>query len=183
MCSSGGSPPQDYTNQRKSAEMMRWMNQDWQSRFQPIESGLLDELKNRDANTGKAVTEARATADKSFNATAGMAQRNLSRYGGQMDADQQAAMQRERSIQGGASKVAAGNMARDATTARYDQLGANAMALGRGVQGQAISGMQTAAGNEANRNIQNQQIAAQNSANNWNMLGTAAGIGGMAFLL
>lgn len=179
MCTGGSSspPPQDTASQEKYAELMRWMEEDWEQRFKPIEEGLIDEVMNKDQKIAENVQDAQTAAQLSYDATVGMSERNMARYGTEMDEDQLAAQERTNNIASQGAEISAMNMARDASVARYDQLQQNMMALGRGVQGQAISGMGSAANMEANRNIQNQQIYGQNQSNMWGTIGT---IGGMA---
>ncbi len=183
MCTGGGSPPQDTANQEKYAEMNDWLYQDWETRFKPIEESLLDELANKDKNIAKQADAAGQAAKTSYDATLGMSERNMARYGAELDEDQLAAQERSNTMAGQGAQISAQNMARDATSARYDQLQQNMVALGRGVQGTAISGMSSASGMETNRNAQNQQIYGQNQAAGWNALGTAAGLAGTAIML
>ena len=182
MCSSG-SPPESYENQQKYAEMIEWMEDDWEARFKPVEEMLLGELENRDTNTRENVSAAQEAAKTSYDATLGMSERNMQMYGTELDADQQAAADRSAEITGQGTQIAAGNLARDASTARYDQLEQNMVSLGRGVQGAAISGMGSAAGLEANRNATNQSIYAQNKANAWGAAGSVASMAAMAMMM
>ena len=179
MCSSG-SPPKSYVTQKKYADMMQWLEADWQNRFKPIEDSLLGELENRDENTHQQADEAKAAAAKSYDATMGMTERNMDMYGTTLDEDQAAAMANQQDIGSGGAQISAGNMARDATTARYDQLEQNMVGLGRTGQGTAISGMGSAAGMESNRSAKNQGIDAQNKASTWQTIGTVASIAAMA---
>ena len=181
MCSSG-EPPQDYETQQQYAEMIQWMEADWQARFKPIEEEMLGELENRDENTRAAADEARTAAGNQYENTIGMTERNMDMYGTTMDADQAAAMENQQAIGGSGAQVAAGNMARDASTARYDQLEQNMVGLGKGVQGTAISGMGSAAGMESNRNAQNQSLYAQSKAQKWNTVGQVASIAAMVMM-
>ncbi len=180
MCS--GSPPQDTTNQDKYADMIDWMGDDWEQRFKPIEESLLDEVMNKDANIRKNVDAAGVAADKSYEATLGMSERNMSRYGTEMSEDQQAAMDASSSLSAQGAKIGAQGMARDASTQRYDQLQQGMMSLGTGIKTGAISGMGSAANMESQRNQQNQQIYGQSQAGFWNTLGSAASIGAMFML-
>ena len=182
MCS-GKKPPQDTANQDRYAEMIKWMGDDWEQRFQPIEEGLLNEVMNRDANIRKNVAEAGAAADKSYEATLGMSERNMARYGTELSEDQQAAMDASSSLSAQGAKIGAQGMARDATTARYDQLQNSLMTLGTGIKTGAISGMGTAANMEAQRNQQNSQIYAQNKGSFWNTIGNVAGTVGSYYLM
>jgi len=178
MCT-GGKPPQDYESQQKYADMIKWLDEDWENRFKPIEESLIGELENKDENIRKSSLEARQAAGRSFDATLGMAERNMSRYGTELTEDQQAAQERSQAMAGNAAQISAGNMARDATTARYEQLQQGMLNLGRGIQSGAISGMGSAAGMEANRNQQNWNIYGQKQGNFWNAIGSAAGMYGM----
>lgn len=182
MCSSG-EPPQDYETQEQYADMMQWLEADWDTRFKPIEEQLLGELENRDENTRQQADEARLAAEKSYDATLGMTERNMDMYGTTYDEDQASAMANQQEIGSSGAQIAAGNMARDATTARYDQLEGNMTNLGRGIQGTAISGMSSAAGMEANRNSQNQNIYAQSQAAKWGAVGQVASMAGMALMM
>lgn len=176
MCS-GSKPPQDTANQDRYAEMVDWLGDDWEQRFKPIEESLLNEVMNKDENIRKNVDAAGAAADKSFEATLGMSERNMSRYGTELSEDQQAAMDASSNLAQQGTKIGAQGMAREATTARYDQLQQGLMSVGTGIKSGAISGMGNAANMEAQRNNQNQNLYAQNQGGFWNTLGTAAGMG------
>lgn len=180
MCS--GSPPQDTTNQDKYAEMIDWMGDDWETRFKPIEEGLLDEVMNKDANIRKNVEAAGEAANTSYEATLGMSERNMARYGTEMSEDQQAAMDASNDLSQQGAQIGAQGMARDASTARYDQLQQGMMSLGTGIKTGAISGMGSAANMEANRYSQNQQIYGQSQAGIWNSIGSIAGMAGMMMI-
>ena len=181
MCT--GSPPvEDVENQEKYSDMMDWMYEDWENRFQPIEEDLLTELENKDENIAKQAQLSGEAAKTSYDATVGMSERNMARYGTELDEDQLAAQERSNAMAGQGAQISAQNMARDATSARYDQLQQNMVSLGRGVQGTAISGMSSASGMEANRNATNQQIYGQNQAAMWDTVGTAAGLAAMVIM-
>ncbi len=182
MCGSG-QPPQDKEAQEKYAEMIKWMDSDWEQRFKPIEQGLLNELENKDENIRQSATQAKETAGKSYEATLGMAERNMSRYGTELSADQQAAQERQQKTAGQGAQVSAGNMARDATTARYEQLQNGMLNLGRGIQSGALSGMGSAANMESNRNQQNWDIYGQKKGSFWSGIGSLAGMAGMAYIM
>ena len=178
MCG-GGRPPQDTEAQDRYADMIRWLDEDWETRFKPLESSLVQELQNKDENIRQSAEQAKQTAEKSYQASLGMADRNMAKYGTQLSEDQLAAQQRQQSIAGQGAVVGAGNMARDATTARYEQLQNGMLNLGRGIQSGAVSGMGNAAQMEANRNRQNMDIYYQNRGNRWSSLGSAIGMAAM----
>ncbi len=181
MCT-GSAPEQDTETQEKYAEMMGWMYDDWETRFQPLEQELLDEVTNRDENIRKNVDTAGVEANKSYEATLGVSERNMARYGTEMDADQQAATDLSNSMSQQGSQISAQGMARDASTARYDQLAAGMMGVGTGVKTGAISGMGSAAGMESQRNQYNQNAWGQSQASMWNTIGGLASMGGMMYL-
>lgn len=181
MCGSGP-PPEDKEAQEKYAEMVRWLDDDWETRFKPLEQSLLGELENKDANIRKSSEQAKATAGKSYEATLGMAERNMSRYGTELSDDQKEAQERQQQIAGQGAVVGAGNMARDATTARYEQLQNGMLNLGRGIQSGALSGMGSAANMESGRNQQNWDIYGQKKGNFWGSVGKVAGMAGMMMM-
>ena len=180
MCT-GSKPKSDYTAQNKYSDMINWLDEDWQQRFKPLEESLINELENKDQNIRKNVDEAGIAAQKSHEATLGMANRNMARYGTELSADQQAAQERSQNLAGQGSQISSRNMARDATTARYDQLQRGMLNLGTGIRSGALSGMGSAANLESQRNQQNQQIYAQKKGNFWNTIGTAASIAAMYY--
>lgn len=175
-------PEQDTETQEAYADMLNWMYSDWETRFQPIEQELLDEVMNRDENIRQNVETAGAEANKSYEATMGISERNMARYGTEMDADQRAATDLSNDISQQGSQISAQGMARDASTARYDQLATGMMGVGSGVKTGAISGMGTAANMEAQRNNYNQNAYAQSQAQFWNTLGGAASTGAMIYM-
>ncbi|MCG7915921.1 MAG: hypothetical protein JAY71_18805 [Candidatus Thiodiazotropha weberae] len=182
MCFGGSKPAEDTYVQDKQAALMQQMEADWASRFKPIEEELIGELMNRDQAIRRNVYEAGEAAQDSYQATQDMAERNMARYGTQMDADQKAAQERSDAMASKGAIISARNMAREGTTARYEGMQKNMTSMGRGVQMQGIQGLNSAAGMEANRNQQNSQIYAQNQAAGWQTLGAAAGMAGMVMM-
>lgn len=181
MCMTG-EPPQDYETQEQYAEMMQWMEADWEARFEPIEEQLLGELENRDENTREQAEEAKVAAKKSYDATLGMSERNMDMYGTTLDEDQAAAMANQQELGSSAAQISAGNMARDATTQRYDQLEGNMAAMGQGIKGSAISGMGSAAGMEADRNTQNMKLYSDAKSSTMSTIGSIAAIAAMVMM-
>ena len=178
MC--GGSAPQQSTYvQEKQAALMQQLEADWGARFKPIEEGILNELANRDTVINRNVYESGEAAQKSYEATAQQAERNMASYGTQMDETQKAAMERSDAIAGQGSVIGARNMARDSSIGRLEQQQNAMVNLGTGIQGNAISGLNTAAGMEASRNKQNSQIYASNQASTLGTIGTVVGMAAM----
>ncbi len=176
MCT-GSPPPEDTDNQEAYAEMSEWMYNDWETRFQPIEQSLLDEVMNKDEHIAEQAEAAGDAAVASYNATLGMSERNMARYGTEMDADQQAATDRTTAMDAQGAEISAQNMARESAAARYQQLQADMVALGRGVQSTSLGGMQSAAGMEADRNASNQGAYGSHKASQYQAAGTAAAMG------
>ncbi|WP_420588249.1 tail fiber domain-containing protein [Bacterioplanoides sp.] len=174
MCASA--PEISTEAQDKQAAMVNWMGEDFEQRFQPLEQSLLDEVTNKNANIRQSVDEAGIAANKSYEATLGMSERNMARYGTELSEDQQAAMDASSALSAQGTQIGAQGMARDATTARYDQLQQGLMTLGSGIKSGAISGMTSAANLEANRNSQNQQLYAQSQSDMMSAIGTVAAL-------
>lgn len=182
MC--GGSEPEQSTYVAdKQAALIAQLEADWGARFKPIEEGLVNELMNRDSVIRRNVYESGEAAKQSYQASKDMAKRNMASYGTQMDASQKAAMERSDAIAGQGSVISARNMARDSTIGRMEQQQQGMVNLGTGIQNQAISGINQAAGMEANRNAQNSQIYAQNKNSQLGVLGSIAGLAGMYMMM
>lgn len=64
MCS-GSEPEQDYTDQNKQSDMIKWMDSNWETKFKPLIDSLLNELENKDENIRKNVDDAGVAAQKS----------------------------------------------------------------------------------------------------------------------
>ena len=172
----GGSVQQDTTLQQRQVALSRQMEADYQKRFLPYERQLVNQAIDKTRITD-AVNQSKAAATKAFDASKGQSQRQLAGFGVNLTADQQRALtnshQRDRNF---SSMSATGN-ARQQTANRYGQLQSSMMALGRQAQNQGLDSMNQAAGMENQRNIQNQQNAAQNSAGNIGFMGQVVGMG------
>lgn len=180
---SSGPAPQDTANQERAAELARWMEEDWAKRFQPWEQELAGDLLNQNQRIADDVKQAGVDAKQSYDASRATAQRNLARYGGQMDADQAAAAAKTQQLGTQGAQIGAMENARTGSIDRYDKLMQSMVNVGRGVQGQGLSGIQQGVGLEAQRNqiaIQNQ--AASNSAA-YQLGGTLAGMGTAAMIM
>ena len=183
MCMGSTEAVEDTANQERAAELARQMEEDWMKRFQPWEQELAGDLLNQNAKIKQQVDDAQQDAAKSLEASKATAQRNMSRYGGQMDADQQAALAKSQTISGQGAQIGAMDITRQGSAQRYDQMMQEMVNVGRGVQGQGLQGIQQGVGLEAQRNqIAHQNAAASNSAR-YQLMGTAAGIGATALIL
>lgn len=175
MCMSSGDVEYDTTNQDRAAALARWLEEDWFKRFQPWEQQMAGSLLNQNQKIAEDVKTAQQQAQQSFEASQATAQRNLARYGGQMDADQAAVQAKSKQLGAQGAQIGAMESARSGSINRYDQLMQSMVNVGRGVQAQGLQGIQQGMGLEANRN----QYLAQNSQGNsglFNLLGMGAGL-------
>ncbi|WP_422444166.1 hypothetical protein [Endozoicomonas sp. ALB091] len=183
MCGGGGgSVVKDQSVQREQARMAQELEDDYQLRFMPIERELLNYARDQ-GQIGQAATAAKATAGQVFDAGAGQAERSLAGFGASMTASQQAATARLNNLNRNGAQVMAANSAREATDTRLDNLGSQMMNLGRQAQGQGLSGFNSAAGLENQRNQAAMQVAAQNRAGTYSAIGSVAGIGASLMMM
>ena len=175
MCMSSDDVEFDTANQDRAAALARWLEEDWVKRFQPWEQQMAGNLLNQNQKIADDVKAAQQQAQQSFEASQATAQRNLARYGGQMDADQAAVQAKSKQLGAQGAQIGAMESARSGSINRYDQLMQSMVNVGRGVQAQGLQGIQQGVGLEANRN----QYLAQNSQGNsglFNLLGIGAGL-------
>ena len=175
MCMSSDDVEFDTANQDRAAALARWLEEDWFKRFQPWEQQMAGNLLNQNQKIADDVKAAQQQAQQSFEASQATAQRNLARYGGQMDADQAAVQAKSKQLGAQGAQIGAMESARSGSINRYDQLMQSMVNVGRGVQAQGLQGIQQGVGLEANRN----QYLAQNSQGNsglFNLLGIGAGL-------
>ena len=175
MCMSSGDVEFETANQDRAAALARWLEEDWFKRFQPWEQQMAGSLLNQNQKIADDVKAAQQQAQQSFEASQATAQRNLARYGGQMDADQAAVQAKSKQLGAQGAQIGAMESARSGSINRYDQLMQSMVNVGRGVQAQGLKGIQQGVGLEANRN----QYLAQNSQGNsglFNVLGMGAGL-------
>ena len=183
MCMGSTEVVEDTANQERAAELARLMEEDWMKRFQPWEQELAGDLLNQNAKIKQQVDDAQQDAAKSFEASKSTAQRNMARYGGQMDADQQAALAKSQNISGQGAQIGAMDVTRQGSAQRYDQMMQEMVNVGRGVQGQGLQGIQQGVGLEAQRNQIAYQNAGASNAARYQLMGTAAGLGGAALIM
>ncbi len=164
----------DTTNQDRAAALSKQMEEDWLKRFQPFEQELAGDLLNQNERIADQVKEAQGDASKSFEASRATAQRNMARYGGQMDADQKQAMDKSRSLQGQGTQVNAMNSARKGGLGRANKMMQSMINTGRNVQAQGLQGLKQGIGMEGQRNQTAIQGAAAESSSNKQMVATAA---------
>ena len=180
MCMGGGSEPDyDYTNQNRAAALARQQEEDWIKRFQPWEQELAGDVLNQNDKIAQQVKDARNDSLKSFEASKATADRNLARYGGQMDADQKEASLKSQNLKRQGVQIGAMGAASTGGIQRYDKLAQSMVNVGRGVQAQGLSGIKQGVGLEGQRNQQAAQMAAQENASRNQMIGTVVGAGAM----
>ncbi|AMO54507.1 hypothetical protein GZ77_23380 [Endozoicomonas montiporae] len=179
MCFGGGGGStkviQDHTVSRKQAALAQQLDDDYVARFLPVERELLNYAENKGQITAEAEA-AKQTAGKVFDSGNGTVERSLAGFGASLTPQQKAAYDQMQHMNRNGAQIVAANMAREATDARLDKLGTNLMNLGRGAQGAGLSGMNTAAGLEGQRNQAAIQQAAQQQAAGYSALGTGIGI-------
>lgn len=165
--SSGGETPD-----KISSRITREQWQHYLTQFDPLERNLVGEVNSRDIidKTQSNLYKQNELADQSI-------RRNLDRFGLKMNGAQHDALERQRILGQAAGNTQAMSDAFITQRDRNMELGGDLMQLGRGVAGQGISGMSQAAGMQANRNSQNAQAKAANSAQRNQMLGGAIGAG------
>ena len=180
MCFGSSSKPHiDTTRSDRAAALSKQMEADWASRFQPWEQELAGDVLNQNERIASEVKEAQADSLKTFNASKATAQRNLARYGGQLDADQTAVAAKARTLGSQGTQVGAMESMRKGGIQQYDQLMQSMMNVGRGVQAQGLSGLKQGVSMEAQRNQQAIQSAAADNASRMQLMGSVVGMGAM----
>ncbi|WP_263082155.1 hypothetical protein [Endozoicomonas sp. Mp262] len=171
----GGSASPDYSVQNRQVALARQLESDYQSRFLPYERQLVSQATDKGRIT-EAVSQSKAAAETTFDASQGQSERQLSGFGATLTASQQAALNSQRQRDRNVSSMAATSNARQQSANRYGQLQSSMMAIGRNAQNQGLTGINQAAGMENQRNIANQQMAAQKKSDGWGLLGTGIGM-------
>ena len=169
--SSQGSPSD------KLAAVARGEYDRYTQKFVPLQNELISSATT-DPRQTKAFTTPLALLGQQQANMAGIAQRNMSRYGMAVDPRVSAAMNRQNNLQGAASMAAANN---NMAQAMYDQnmgtLG-SLVSLGRGLSTQSVDGLSAAAANDSARMAQQraaeQQAAQAQAAQQTTLLSTAA---------
>lgn len=181
-----GVAPQDTVVNDQMAALSREQYQDYIERFRPMEIEAIRENMD-DSVITDAVGEARADANKAWDASSGVTDRALSDYGVTLDPDQMASRDRQTKQNRSASVADAQNTTRVMETDRRYQRGDDLFRTGRQVEGTATSQYGAAAQLEAARGRANADARTQASQAGANsragLAGTALGALGMfAFL-
>ena len=174
----GGSVSPDYTVQNRQVALARQLESDYQSRFLPYERQLVSMATDK-GQISDSVNKSAEVATNTYNANFGQAERQLAGFGKTLTADQQAALNAQRQRGGNFARMGASDSARQKTANRFGQLQSSMMAMGRNAQNQGVTGINQAASMENNRNITNQNVAANNESGGWGLVGTGLGMAAM----
>lgn len=171
----GGSAAPDYSVQRRQVALSRELENDYMARFLPYERQLVTQAMNKGlvAQDAQAASE---LAGRAFDATAGQSERQLAGFGKPLTAAQQQAHNASRQRSRNATTMGASDSARQQSANRFGQLRSSLMGLGRRAQQQGLSGIKQAGTMEKQRNITNQQNAAQSQGNGWGLAGIGLGM-------
>lgn len=171
----GGGVKIDDTLSKQSAALTREQYNDFLRRFRPVENYALKQVDNNEA-LGERVRTNIATAGEAFDRGVGQTGREMARYGIQITPDKRRAMERVNAHNKTLTLASAGNNTRDAAETRDVNMYTNLVNMGRGISADAGAMLGSATGMEASRNATNQQLKAQENANEMQGLGTVAGI-------
>ncbi|MGI9283290.1 MAG: hypothetical protein ACR2PX_27170 [Endozoicomonas sp.] len=76
-----------------------------------MKEGLIDEAMNKNENIAMNAQDAKTAAQLSYDTTVGMSERNMGRYGSEMNEDQMAAQERSNNIASHGAEISAKNRA------------------------------------------------------------------------
>jgi len=176
----GGAPAQDTYAQDKQARISREQYALAKEIYDPLRKEFLKRI-----NDPAFVSGARARgikfAGSSAAVGAGVSDRNASRYGVTLNAQEKASQARTRALSTNKAKIGAGNTAAMLATNIKDRGISSAVAQGRGILSQANRGFADAASMESRRNQINQGLYAQEQSGYMQLAGTGLGLG-LAFL-
>lgn len=142
--------------------------------YRPVEEQALARAMQTDFSAEG--DEAGATARTTAQAAKGMLERNLSRSGGQLTAEERAAVNRRQNLASTRAEGRAENTTRRGLADSRKDLLAQAVSIGRGVANTATAGTQSVADMAAARESQYQQQRAQTNSTNLSMAATAAAL-------
>jgi len=169
----------DQVNQ-ETAALMREQYADYVDRFRPLEIQAINENLDDSVITEK-VAEAKAGANKAWDASRGVSDRALSDYGVQLTADQQRTRNRLHKQSRSASVADTGNSVRVMETDRRFQRGDDLFQSGRLVEGTASNQYGAAAQLESVRNRAYDQAKAAANASRRNTYASLAGTAASAY--
>jgi hypothetical protein len=146
--------------------------------YRPVEDELIASLRDTSI-----IDNARENANAGFGQAAERAARQRSRYGVQQSALEEQQSAAQQAMQQALNFDSTVNDARLEQQERNDGLRRQLIDVGRGFAGDAMSGLSSAAGNQAQRDAANAAARAQHKAQNIGTVGTIASAALMAFLI
>lgn len=180
-----GGNPSNLKPDQLQALITREQYADYVRRFQPFEDQLYAELtpEQRAARLEQDLTTAGESVDKQFDASRGIMDRQMSRYGLSLNPDQRRSVDRSFGLQETLGKVGARNLTR--RNAYETDMGAmrDLTQVGRDMATTASSAAGSAAGMQAQRDAANRSMKAQAKAQNMQDIGSLASLGMMAVMM
>jgi len=161
------------TASQKQAALTRAKWEEFKRVYRPQEEKFLNELMSTGRSSALGDV-AGGLANNAYSNQATQFQRNLSRQGGKLTAEEQKGYERRRSMDRSATVASAENVTRRTLKDENTQLLSQAVMAGRGIQNSASRGLGTAAGLEAQREAQNAANKAAADAQNMQTAGMIA---------
>jgi hypothetical protein len=159
-----------------SADLVNKQNAYFQARGKPLETAAIGDITN--PNMPRTIADrAGAGARSAFDATRGMEERQLRRFGVRISPDKQRSINRNFGLERALVDVGARNQAFGATEDAQVQLGGDALQIGRGIAGQATQGLSTAGSLATARQSAARQAADAQSASRIGSMASGAGLG------
>jgi hypothetical protein len=157
----------------RAAYITRKQYQDYINRYVPLEDMLIDRIGNQEYQREQ-VDNAVESSGSAYQSGMQTAQRDLSRYGVNMDPTETASFERKAKMGETLSKISAANTTRQALEQQDIDLAFGLSNYGRNTLAGANELFGNAASAEASRNATNSAIAAQNKAAKQQAVATAA---------
>lgn len=153
----------------------------YKKHYFPIENEAIAALDND--SLADHVKDARENVQQGLKISSDMTDRQLGRYGLTQTPQEHAAMEREQNLQGSLATVNAENTARQGYNDQDMNFRQELVGYGRNLASSAAQTSGQAAGLEANREATNRNLKAQDKAQTYQAIGTAAGLGIAALAL
>lgn len=174
----GGAPSPDNTNSNAQAARSMGMWKDFQDRYDPIISDLVNITQGE--GRSEALADAYTQADKGTALSYAIGDRNEERLGTQMSERQRATQDRMRGLQRSVNVAGGQNTTRRALDRRELSTFSDLFGIGRGVLSESTAAGSGASGLESARNVAQSQDASARSAQDAALIGDIMGfVGGM----
>lgn len=177
----GGSSP-DNSASDAQARIAREQWNLWRDKFAPQVDSLLAYVNDPNMVENN-VGQATAAVSDAYRAAEGNTARAMERFGISATPEEQAAMNKERTLARSLDLTQTANSTRVAADARRDAVKSGLFNIGQGVANSAQSGWGQVAQMQSNRNAANSASAASAASSNASMAGAAASIGLMAAMM